>query len=506
MDVAHPSSPRYGQHWTAEAVRAKFAPAPESIRAVRAWLSASGVDGGRVQETNNKGWLAIDLPVHVAESLLRTEYHEYDQDQDGTVRLGCDGYHLPQTLAKHVDFVKPGITLTPPLRKKTLKRDGSTASYGGRHHYGNPWNPHSNPPFFRPPYRGPHHLPPNSNQLPPELQTCNYNITPTCIRALYHIPNLTLTHPVNSLGVYGQSPGFSQEDLDEFFAAFAPKVTKSAAGTEANIDLDLAMSLVYPQTVTLYLFGTITVNYTDAEVEDTVTFLDPFLDSNDGSFRTSAEQSAGLACGTLELTRVTSFSYDGDEVSIAGQPVQERTCNKIMKLGLQGHTFVVSSGDNGVGGVQPNAGENGCIASDLSSLTNGTVFSPTFPAKCPYVLAVGATQLDDQTVLGSESVWDFYQEAIDLGGASGGSAGDYQKAAVSGYLNSYVPDYPSYTYNGIDTFNNGSNIGTGGGLYNPAGRGIPDVSADGASLTLFVNGREQNTFGTSLAAQSGVRS
>ncbi|KAK3615613.1 hypothetical protein LTR56_026487, partial [Elasticomyces elasticus] len=332
--------------------------------------------------------------------------------------------------------------------------------------------------------------------------------TPICIRALYHIPNLTLTDPVNSLGVYGQSPGFSQEDLDEFFASFTPTVpqgtqliinlvdngvapmAQSVAGTEADIDLDLAISLVYPQTVTLYQFGTITVNYTDAEVEDTVTFLDPFLDSIDVSFCTSAEQSAGLACGTLELTRVTSFSYDGDEVSIAGQPAQERTCNEIMKLGLQGHTFVFSSGDNGVGGVQPNAGENGCIASDLSSLTNGTVFSPTFPANCPYVLAVGATQLDDnQTVLGSESVWDFYQEAINPRGASGGSAGgfsnyfptpDYQKAAVSGYLNSYVPDYPSYTYNGIDTFNNGSNIGTGGGLYNRTSRGIPDVSANGA--------------------------
>lgn len=49
-----------------------------------------------------------------------------------------------------------------------------------------------------------------------------------------------------------------------------------------------------------------------------------------------------------------------------------------MKLGLQGHTFLYSSGDYGVGGVPGDASESGCLGSD------STVFNPQFPVKCVF--------------------------------------------------------------------------------------------------------------------------
>jgi tripeptidyl-peptidase-1 len=55
-----------------------------------------------------------------------------------------------------------------------------------------------------------------------------------------------------------------------------------------------------------------------------------------------------------------------------------------MKLGLQGVTVVYASGDSGVS----NAGD--CIP--FGSGSEGA-FSPAFPAACPYVTAVGATQV-----------------------------------------------------------------------------------------------------------------
>ena len=50
---------------------------------------------------------------------------------------------------------------------------------------------------------------------------------------------------------------------------------------------------------------------------------------------------------------------------------------------------------------------------------------------------------------------------------------DYQKSAVSSYLNNYAPGYPSYIYQNPDSIKHSN------GVYNRAGRGIPDVSANG---------------------------
>ena len=63
----------------------------------------------------------------------------------------------------------------------------------------------------------------------------------------------------------------------------------------------------------------------------------------------------------------------------------------INQISLTGVTFVVSSGDHGVAYVSLEQ----CLSSDgslVSDSTNGT-FLGQFPASCPYVTAVGATQL-----------------------------------------------------------------------------------------------------------------
>jgi tripeptidyl-peptidase-1 len=46
-----------------------------------------------------------------------------------------------------------------------------------------------------------------------------------------------------------------------------------------------------------------------------------------------------------------------------------------MKLGLQGHTFLYSSGDFGVGGYPGDATKSGCLG------PNATIFDPQFPVK-----------------------------------------------------------------------------------------------------------------------------
>jgi tripeptidyl-peptidase-1 len=135
-----------------------------------------------------------------------------------------------------------------------------------------------------------------------------------------------------------------------------------------------------------------------------------------------------------------------------------------MKLGMQGVSIVVASGDSGVAGV---AGDNGNSDGCLGS---GQIFSPDFPATCPYITTVGATFLPPGADVNSDA-----ETAVTRFASGGGFSNlyaipSYQKAAVSTYLSEHTPPYKAYSGN------NNESIGAGGGIYNNAGRGYPDVS------------------------------
>jgi tripeptidyl-peptidase-1 len=67
----------------------------------------------------------------------------------------------------------------------------------------------------------------------------------------------------------------------------------------------------------------------------------------------------------------------------------------------------------------------------------------------------------------------------------------YQQKAVSEYLANHNT-LPYYIANA-----HASNIGENGGVYNRAGRGYPDVSANGAYLLVYNNLTQETFFGTS---------
>lgn len=503
MDVSHPESADYGKHWTVEEVDATFAPSDSSVSTVKDWLIANGIAGDSMSTSRSGGWLAVDLPASQAELLLNTEFHEFESSKDGSIRIGCDSYNLPQHVAKHVDFIRPGVTLSPPMSKNTVKRSkfGRSEAIQKRQFRWRPEGPASS--AF-------------SNDT--GLSHCGTSITPDCIKAMYGIPDATISaeqDPANYMGLYETGDVYAQKDLNAFFAKYAPQVPKGTHPTlnsvdgaaapvgvtnsknmgESDIDMDMIYSLIYPQAITLYQAST---KYPSAD--DTYIWIDNFLDAIDGSFCNLAEKSQ-LQCGVYDLARVTSISYDSPEFAETAAR-QQRACNEIMKLGLQGKTVVVSSGDYGVAS-HPASDTNGCAdASGDSEATNGDVFQPQFPATCPYVLAVGGTQLNaNQTFRDSESVMNPPTKGLALGvGATFSSGGgfanyfdapDYQSDALSGYFSSSDPGYAYY---------DSSNIGGNGGVYNRGGRGIPDVSANGAFFTTFNQGKQTKFYGTSLAA------
>jgi hypothetical protein len=480
MDVSHPSSVNYGKHLTKEEVHSIFAPAEETVDAVKSWLLSSGViDDSSIIEYENKGWLAVDMPAKHAEVLLGTEFYEVE-GPSGDIRIGCDEYYLPGHVSAHVDFIKPGVKLSAPLNNREV-----------------------------------------------------------------------LQKPENAMGLFETYDTFAQEDISLFFQHFAPWVPADTKpnvisvdggnapvapsdprnGGESDIDLDLAISLIYPQSVTVYQVDDLP---NSSGATNTSGFLNTFFDSVDGSYCDYTAfgitgNSPGidasypdplpggykgkLECGTYELTRVVSISYGEAEVDLPKAYV-ERQCNEIMKLGLQGHTILVASGDYGVASF-PGSDNNaqGCLS---SANQQGTIYNPDYPSGCPYITAVGATRLyPDQTVLDPESAMQVNLTAFNLQTgvgptsepydffATGGGFSNYftpapfQASAVEEYLKKDLP-YQSLPYYKVNS--DASNIGENGGVYNRIGRGYPDVSANGAFLLTFVNQTEGTFFGTSLAS------
>ncbi len=69
-----------------------FAPAEDSVNAIKEWLANSGIDNSRVVHTDNKGWLAFDASVEEAERLLLAEFYEHEHQYSDKVKVGCDQY------------------------------------------------------------------------------------------------------------------------------------------------------------------------------------------------------------------------------------------------------------------------------------------------------------------------------------------------------------------------------------------------------------------------------
>lgn len=134
-------------------------------------------------------------------------------------------------------------------------------------------------------------------------------------------------------------------------------------------------------------------------------------DALDASYCDSEDIAHDLDCGIYRPAHVFSISYATGEIFMPAR-LQRKQCNEMMKLSLQGHTFISASGDYGVADElkyhDDGTWTNGCIdpkdhSGTVSSTVNGSVFSPSYPANCPYVLSVGATMLnDDDSVLDPE--------------------------------------------------------------------------------------------------------
>ena len=219
---------------------------------------------------------------------------------------------------------------------------------------------------------------------------------------------------------------------------------------EANLDVQYAYPLSYPTPGTYYSTGGLGELVPDLDQPtQSDNQNEPYLD-----FLLYL-----LSLPDDQLPNTLTTSYGENEQSVP-KPYANRTCSLFAQLGARGVSVLFSSGDTGPGSA--------CKTNDGK---NTTRFLPIFPAACPFVTSVGGTV--------------HVQPEQAIGFSSGGFSDlfprpAYQNAAVTRYL-SILGD-------------------TWKGLYNPAGRGFPDVAAQAYNYTVINGGREIRVGGTSASA------
>ncbi|KAI0261677.1 subtilisin-like protein [Gloeopeniophorella convolvens] len=463
-----------------------------TVAAIKEWLTGTGFAGDRIRVLPSKGWIEVNATVGEVEYLLGTEYHVYEHTS-GAKQLGCHEYSVPDHIRDHVEMIKPTVQLNTrvPEDPRRLRKRANPS------HLGQPSGANG----------------PKTNGVKvnakPTLDECDQFLTPDCLRALYNFYYTPKATDKNSYGIVEFTPqAYLAGDLDLFFKNFSsslvgkrPTLVSIDGGVlqtsnqtfddngESDLDLEYAMTLTNPQPITLLQTG---------DLIEGASF-DNFLDALDGSFCTfeggdDPDQDGiypdtepggfnGTSCGIIKPPHVLSISYFQDE-GTAPHPYAVRQCNEYGKLGLLGTTVLYSSGDSGVaggGGVC----QNSTGLNDPGGGLNEDRFNPAFPASCPYVVAVGATQINSgSTVHDPES-------ASDRVIFSGGGFSDifpipsYQQAAVSSFLKTHSPPYSAAHIKLIDIFK---------------ARGFPDLSANGANYVTAVNGEFSLTFGTSASS------
>ncbi|KAG6850641.1 hypothetical protein H0H93_010833 [Arthromyces matolae] len=392
FEVSDPYHPRYGAHLSKQEVEAIVAPHQDSVSTVNDWLISHGVQQQDINRSSAGDWLTITLPVHLVEKMLDTKYYVW-KHSDGDSIVRTTSYSLPEHLDGHIDVIQPTTMFGRPrgMRSTIIWSEEAKALPSEKN------------------------LAPIVNAATGTLvdASCNTTITVKCLQQLYNAVGLTSSAHGNSIGITGYLEEFANfQDLRSFYTEQVPRAvnssfsvisinngtnnqTLSAAGAEANLDVQFAFGLSDPVPVTQFTFPLSIICSNKPREPST---------PQEGALRTS--------------------------LILALPPIRTKTpivmgTSSIMLMGI---TSVTS-----VGGTQ------GVPEIAVSRFFSGGGFS------------------------------DYFDRP------------SYQDTAVKGYLDKL----PKGLYKG---------------LYNPGGRGIPDVAAQGDRFRIWLAGVPRSIGGTSASS------
>ena len=427
MDVSTPDHPKYGQHLSGAELKSMLKPRADSTDSVMQWLDSAKIPAADIK--NDGEWINFRATVAQAEELLSTKFYVFKHDEDKKEMIRTMQYSLPSSVASHILTIQPTTRFSRMLAQRSTVHDvNSINSVFG--------------------IAAANDKAPAVPTTDLDVKACNASITPACLRALYNVGDYQADPKAKSLfGVAGYLGQYAKvKDLNNFIAKYAPYAagaTFNAVGVrgannpqnttgddvEANLDIQYAVSMSYNIPVNYYSTDGLGELVPDLDQPDIATGQnEPYLD-----FITYL-----LALPKDKLPQTLTTSYGENEQSVPAK-YAKKVCNMFGQLGARGVSVLFSSGDTGVGSAcQTNDGKN------------TTRFLPIFPAACPWVTSVGGTyqvQPEHAVSFSSGGFSDLFPRPR------------YQEDAVKGYLQILGNRWK--------------------GLYNPAGRGFPDVAAQG---------------------------
>eukprot|EP00475_Leptophrys_vorax_P037869 TRINITY_DN6585_c1_g1_i1.p1 TRINITY_DN6585_c1_g1~~TRINITY_DN6585_c1_g1_i1.p1 ORF type:complete len:568 (+),score=140.45 TRINITY_DN6585_c1_g1_i1:310-2013(+) len=423
-EVSNPNSGLYGKFLTFDQV-GSLVRNDNATRSVIDYLTHElKVPLERISVNPHGTFISAYVPVNVVDEQFKADFHIYSHPLVNRQVVKTEFARLPEELAAHVTHL-PHISYFPQVRSKVK---------------------------FTP------QLGVADASLSAASAASNY-VTPSLLSSYYGIDNSVVSNGATQslfealgqmfdntdLNLFQQQFGLVVQNITDIIGQDVPQECFSSSGDEdcgeANLDVQYIMAIAQGAETTYWNIDS--------------SSSDPFLDWVEAlSYRSS-------------LPQVHSISYGGYEDSSNDDMTTFNT--EVQKLGLQGITVIVSSGDDGAA--------NSGARSDASQCG----YHASFPASSPYVTAVGATQ-------GPESGNDEIVCSSSTGGV-----------ITSGGGFSSIFSRPTYQDSQVAAYFNNVAVSPASG-YNANGRGYPDVSVMGYNYALAIGGQFTLESGTSASA------
>jgi len=415
MEVSTPDHPKYGQHLSHEEI-GQLTRDVEALNGVQSFLKRHGVN--KFRTTSWGDFIIARMTVAKAEELLACKFFKFYSAAKDIEAIRTLEYSLPRAVFDFIDYVGYTVQFPATLIPKPMIRSYSA-----------------------------------------DALAASGVATPDLIASYYHITTRTVQNSGSTQSLFeslGQD--FSPTDLATFQKKYSipadPVKTiigpnKAAACNsnpnncvEANLDVQYIMAIAEGAETTYW-----SIPQSASDI-----FLEWILAVSDAS---SPPLVHSMSYGSIESEEVQS---DMQSFNTAA-----------MKLGTQGLSILIASGDDGVANFNARGDPSACG------------FNPSYPATVPYITAVGATQ-------GPEAGTTEIACSSKTGGlitTGGGFSAvftqpNYQSAAVAAYFKSSVTFPPSNQYNG-------------------AGRGYPDVALVGHNFDVCIAGQFYEVSGTSCS-------
>lgn len=413
-ELSDPSNPKYGKFLNRRQV-ADLTSNAKATESIQRFLTQNDINV--VKTTPYGEYITAIAPIKKWNKLFATTFYQFQNQDSKKVVHRAPHYSLPSELAEHVEgvFNTVQLPLRAQVRASPLVKSNSTIGSG--------------------------------------------TITPAVLNSYYHITsnqgnNLASQSLFESLGQY-----YSPADLSTFEKNYnipQEAVTTDIGGyvsddqcvadanncAEANLDVQYLIA-VSQNTPTTYWYE----------------------DSSDSFLAWIKAVSA-----TENPPLVHSISYGSIETELPAFFAKQFN-TEAQKLGVQGVSILVSSGDDGVANFQARSNPKKCG------------YNPSFPASSPFVTAVGATQ-------GPESGKTEIACTSDQGGV-----------ITTGGGFSTIFDAPTYQTSTIKSYFAGLTASsTPASGYSTTGRGYPDVSMAGFNYEVVIGGSTYKLSGTSASS------